>query len=70
MKIKRELLRVFNEYCVCEKCNVVMERDYDVMCRGKKVYTCPVCNEHYYTEEEYPKRVFEKVGSNTPLTGK
>ena len=61
MKIKRELLRVFDEYCMCENCNCVMEYNPNIMQRGKLVYTCPKCGEHYFSDEQFPRRVFEKV---------
>lgn len=61
MKIKKELLRVFEENCYCEKCNCIMTRNSGIMNGRKKVYTCPKCGDHFSTTEEYPRIVYEKV---------
>jgi uncharacterized protein with PIN domain len=67
MKFKKQQLRVFDIYCVCEECNEILEENKEVMQRGKIVYTCPKCKKNYYLEEKYPKRVFEKMGNPIPI---
>jgi Zn finger protein HypA/HybF involved in hydrogenase expression len=61
MKFKKQLLRVFDVYCMCEDCNEIMIEDHTVMSRDY-VYTCPKCKKHFYSKEKYPKREFEKMG--------
>lgn len=68
MKTKKVLLRVSDEYAYCDDCNEMLFANKNVLKRGFFVYTCPKCGKHYYTEEEYPRRLFEKVGQQTPLT--
>lgn len=68
MKTKKVLLRVFDEYAVCDDCNEILFEDNSILQRGKVTYTCPKCRKHYYLDERYPKRLFEKVGQTAPLT--
>lgn len=68
MKTKKVLLRVFDEYAVCEDCNVVLEYNPNIMERGKIFYTCPNCGKHYGTTEKYPRRVYETVGQPPKAT--
>jgi DNA-directed RNA polymerase subunit M/transcription elongation factor TFIIS len=67
MKFKKQQLRVFDIYCVCEDCNEIMFENPKILQRGKFVYTCPKCGKHYYSDEKYPKRVFEKMGNPIPI---
>ena len=67
MKLKKQLLRVYDIYCSCEECNEILYEDSSILQRGKIVYTCPKCGKHYYSEEKYPKRVYENSGSAVAL---
>lgn len=63
MKFKKQQLRVFDVHPVCEICNEILFENPRIMERGKFVYTCPKCGKHYYFDEKYPKRIFEKMGN-------
>lgn len=65
MKIKKELLRLYEEYPFCEKCNAIMERNNKIMERGKIVYECPKCHDRVSLTEVYPRQITEKVSAVT-----
>lgn len=58
MKTKKIQMRVFEEYLICEKCQMIMEQVTGILSR-ENVYVCPNCKNRITTNEKYPRIVYE-----------
>lgn len=60
MKTKKIQMRVFQEFLLCEKCQMVMEQMTGVLSRDN-IYVCPNCGHRETTSEQYPRIIYEPV---------
>lgn len=70
MKLKKQMIRMFDIYCTCEKCGKIMKEDPSIMQRGKIVYRCPQCGDLFYSDIKYPQRIYENYGVPTTIENK
>lgn len=60
MKTKKIQMRVYEEYLVCEKCQMIMEQVTGILSR-ENVYVCPNCGHRVSTVEKFPRITYEPI---------